>query len=105
MESRNRPTASSGWAKPREPGVPRDVWQNIGTNLMATAHTGEISPPAQAYAAMVTGYRSGSPADFNQAVAGYRVWLADRFAPQVNKAGREFFFNSVEPFYYALRIY
>ena len=90
---------------PADPAVPRDDWQNIGTNLMATAHTGAISPPAQAYAAMVTGYRSGSPADFNQAVAAYHLWLADRFAPQVNKAGQEFFFNSFQPFYKALVIY
>jgi ABC-type transport system involved in cytochrome c biogenesis permease subunit len=90
---------------PTDPGAPRDDWQNIGTNLMATARTGEISLPAQAYAAMVTGYRSDSPADFNQAVAGYRLWLGDRFTPQLNKAGKEFFFNSFEPFYKALVIY
>jgi ABC-type transport system involved in cytochrome c biogenesis permease subunit len=90
---------------PTDPAVPRDDWQNIGTNLMATAHTGAISPPAQAYAAMVTGYRSDSPADFNQAVAAYHLWLADRFAPQVNKAGQEFFFNNFQPFYKALVIY
>ena len=90
---------------PTDANVPRDDWQNIGTNLMATARTGEISPPAQAYATMVTGYRSDSPADFNQAVAGYRLWLGDRFTPQLNKAGKEFFFNSFEPFYKALVIY
>jgi ABC-type transport system involved in cytochrome c biogenesis permease subunit len=90
---------------PTDPAVPRDDWQNIGTNLMATAHTGTISPPAQAYAAMVTGYRSDSPADFNQAVAAYHLWLADRFAPQVNKAGQEFFYNNFQPFYKALVIY
>ena len=90
---------------PTDPNVPHDDWQNIGTNLMATARTGEISPPARAYAAMVTGYRSDSPADFNQAVAAYRVWLAGRFAPQAGKAGQEFFFNSFEPFYKALVIY
>ena len=90
---------------PTDPATPRDDWQNIGTNLMATARTGEISQPAQYYAAMVTGYRSGSPADFNQAVAAYHLWLGDRFAPQVNKAGQEFFFNSFQPFYKALVIY
>ncbi len=90
---------------PTDAGQPRNDWQNIGTNLMQSAHTGEISQPAQFYAAMVTGYRSGSPADFNQAVAGYRAWLGDRFAPQVNKARQEFFFNTVQPFYKALVIY
>jgi ABC-type transport system involved in cytochrome c biogenesis permease subunit len=90
---------------PTDPGQPRNDWQNIGTNLMQSAHTGQISQPAQFYAAMVTGYRSGSPADFNQAVAGYRAWLGDRFAPQVNKAREEFFFNTIQPFYKALVIY
>jgi ABC-type transport system involved in cytochrome c biogenesis permease subunit len=90
---------------PTDPAAPRDDWQNIGTNLMATARTGEISVPAQAYATMVTAYRANSPADFNQAVAAYHVWLEDRFAPQVNKASRECFFNSFEPFYKALVIY
>jgi len=90
---------------PSDSNVPRDDWQNIGTNLMQTAHTGEISQPAQSYAAMVTAYRANSPADFNQAVAGYRLWLADRFTPQLNKAGQESFFNAFEPFYKALVIY
>jgi ABC-type transport system involved in cytochrome c biogenesis permease subunit len=90
---------------PTDAGRPRNDWQNIGTNLMQSAHTGAVSPPAQFYAAMVTGYRSGSPADFNQAVTGYRAWLGDRFAPQVNKAREEFFFNTVQPFYRALVIY
>jgi ABC-type transport system involved in cytochrome c biogenesis permease subunit len=90
---------------PTDAAAPRDDWQNIGTNLMATARTGEISQPAQAYAAMVTAYRANQPADFNQTVAAYRLWLADRFAPQVNKAGREFVFNTFQPFYRALVIY
>jgi ABC-type transport system involved in cytochrome c biogenesis permease subunit len=90
---------------PTDANAPRDDWQNIGTNLMATARTGEISQPAQAYAAMVTGYRSDSPADFNQAVAAYRVWLAGRFAPQAGKAGQEFFYNNFQPFYKALVVY
>ena len=90
---------------PTEASVPRDDWQNIGTNLMATARTGQISQPAQFYAAMVTAYRADAPADFNQAVAAYRLWLGDRFAPQLNKAGQEFFFNTLQPFYKAMVIY
>ena len=90
---------------PADPGLPRDAWQNIGTNLMQTARTGEFNPATKFYAAMVTAYRSDQPADFNQAVAGYRAWLADRFAPQLRKAGQEFFFNTLQPFYKATVIY
>ena len=90
---------------PADPSLPRDDWQNIGTNLMQTARTGEIHPATKYYAEMVTAYRANQPADFNQAVASYRVWLADGFAPQLNKAGYEFFFSTVQPFYKAMVIY
>jgi ABC-type transport system involved in cytochrome c biogenesis permease subunit len=90
---------------PADPGLPRDDWQNIGTNLMQTARTREINPATKFYAAMVTTYRSDLPDDFNRSVAGYRVWLADRFAPQLQKAGREFFFSILQPFYKTTVIY
>jgi len=90
---------------PTDASLPRDDWENIGTNLMQTARSGEINPATKYYAEMVTAYRANSPADFNQAVAGCRLWLAGRFTPQLNKAGQEFFFNTMEPFYKALVIY
>jgi ABC-type transport system involved in cytochrome c biogenesis permease subunit len=90
---------------PADASLPRNDWQNIGTNLMLTARTGEIDPAVKYYAAMVTAYRANDPADFNQAVAGYRLWLSDRFAPQLRKAGHEFFFSSIQPFYKATVIY
>ena len=47
------------------PGLPRDDWQNIGTNLMQTARTGEINPGrANSTPAMVTAYRAGSAGRF-----------------------------------------
>jgi ABC-type transport system involved in cytochrome c biogenesis permease subunit len=90
---------------PTDPGLPLEDWQNIGTNLMQTARTGEINPATKYYAEMVTAYRASQPSDFNQAVAGYRVWLTDRFAPQLSKASREFFFSTLQPFYKAMVIY
>ena len=90
---------------PADMNLPRDDWQNIGTNLMQTARTGEINPATKFYAEMVTAYRAGQPDDFNRAVAGYQAWLGDRFAPQVNKAGQEYFFSTMEPFYKATVIY
>ena len=90
---------------PADINLPRDDWQNIGTNLMQTARTGELNPAAKFYAEMVTAYRSDQPADFNQAVAGYRFWLVGRFTPQLRKADQEFFFSTMEPFYKAMVIY
>jgi ABC-type transport system involved in cytochrome c biogenesis permease subunit len=90
---------------PANASLPRDDWQNIGTNLMQTARSGELNPATKFYAEMVTAYRSDQPADFNQAVTGYRVWLAARFTPQLRKADQEFFFSTMEPFYKAMVIY
>jgi len=90
---------------PVDPSLPRDAWQNIGTNLMQTARTGEINPATKFYAAMVTAYRSDLPDDFNRIVGDYRAWLAERFAPQLKKASQEFFFSTMEPFYKATVIY
>jgi ABC-type transport system involved in cytochrome c biogenesis permease subunit len=90
---------------PVDPSLPRNAWQNIGTNLMQTARTGEINPATKFYAEMVTAYRAGQPDDFNRVVGEYRAWLADRFAPQVQKADQEFFFSTMQPFYKATVIY
>ena len=90
---------------PVDINLPRDAWQNIGTNLMQTARTGEINPATKFYAKMVTAYRAGQPDDFNRLVVEYRAWLTDRFAPQVQKADQEFFFSTMQPFYKATVIY
>jgi ABC-type transport system involved in cytochrome c biogenesis permease subunit len=90
---------------PANASLPRDDWQNIGTNLMQTARTGELNPAVKFYAEMVTAYRSDQPADFNQTVARYRFWLVGRFTPQLRKADQEFFFSTMEPFYKAMVIY
>jgi len=90
---------------PSDPTLPRDDWQNIGTNLMQAPREGQVSRPAQCYAAMVSAWRADKAADFNQAVATYNIWLGDRFAAQVKKARQEFFFSTLEPFYKAMAIY
>ena len=90
---------------PTDAAAPQNAWQDIGTNLMETARTGELNPAATYYAQMVTAYRADAPADFNQAVAAYRLYLSDRFSPQLRKAGQEFFFSTLEPFYKATVIY
>ena len=90
---------------PTDLNLPRDDWQNIGTNLMQTARTGEINPATKFYAEMVTAYRSNQPDDFNRAVTGYQAWLGERFTRQVRKASQEYFFSTMEPFYKATVIY
>jgi ABC-type transport system involved in cytochrome c biogenesis permease subunit len=91
---------------PPPSGQPRAAWSNIGTNLLASLRDGEISPPAKFYAAISTAYKNNQPGEFNQAVAGYRVWLQENdLYPALQKGGQEFFFNQTEPFYKAMVIY
>jgi len=91
---------------PPAPGEPRADWANIGTNLLQSLRDGEISQPARFYAAMSTAYNQNKPADFNQAVAGYRAWMQENeLYPALRKGGQEFFFNQIEPFYKAMAIY
>jgi ABC-type transport system involved in cytochrome c biogenesis permease subunit len=90
---------------PSDASLPANDWQNIGTNLMEAPRTGQVSQPAQWYAAMVSAWRADKPADFNQAIAKYNIWLGDRFSAPVRKARQEFFFSRLEPFYKAIFIY
>ncbi len=90
---------------PADASVPHDAWQNIGTNLMETARTGEINPATKFYAEMVTAYRANQPDDFNRVVGQYRAWLTERFPSQVKKADQESLFSTMEPFYKATVIY
>jgi ABC-type transport system involved in cytochrome c biogenesis permease subunit len=90
---------------PADDHSPRDAWENIGTNLLRSVRDGQINPAVKSYASMVSAFRANDSARFNQAVAAYRTRLGDRYAPELNKAGAEFLFNSVQPFYRATVIY
>jgi ABC-type transport system involved in cytochrome c biogenesis permease subunit len=91
---------------PPSSGQPRPAWANIGNSLLESLHSDEISPAAKFYAAMSTAYKNNRPGEFNQAVAGYRVWLQENnLYPAMQKGDREFFFNQIEPFYKAMVIY
>ncbi len=91
---------------PPSSGQPRAAWSNIGAHLLEALRSGQISPAATSYAAMATAYKSNQPREFNQAVAGYRVWLQENdLYPALQKGSQEFFFNQIEPFYKSMVIY
>ncbi|HEY3853631.1 MAG TPA: cytochrome c biogenesis protein CcsA [Verrucomicrobiae bacterium] len=91
---------------PPLPGQPRQAWSNIGTNLMLALKTEEFHPADTNYAAIASDYRNDRPADFNRAVAGYRIWMQENgLAPALKKGSQEFFFNQIEPFYKSMVIY
>jgi ABC-type transport system involved in cytochrome c biogenesis permease subunit len=91
---------------PPLPGQPRQAWRNIGTELMETLRSGQMNPAVTNYAAMADAYHNDKPAQFNQAVANYRVWMQEnQLYPALKKGGEEFFFNQIEPFYKSMVIY
>ena len=91
---------------PPEPGQPRQGWSNAGTNLMDAAATGQVSQPMKDYARMAAAFNARQPLDFNQAVSDYRVWLlSNNLSPALDKAGQEFFFNQIQPFYVSMVVY
>ena len=90
---------------PADINLPRNAWQNIGTNLMQTARTGEMNPATKFYAEMVTAYRADQPDNFNRIVANTAPGWPAVLRPTVQKADQEFFFSTMQPFYKATVIY
>jgi ABC-type transport system involved in cytochrome c biogenesis permease subunit len=91
---------------PPLPGQARANWNNTGATLMETLHSGQMHPAATHYAAMAAACQSNRPAQFNQALANYRVWMQENdLYPALKKGGQEYFFNQIEPFYKSMVIY
>jgi ABC-type transport system involved in cytochrome c biogenesis permease subunit len=91
---------------PPLPGQSRQAWSNIGTNLLQALQTDELHPADTFYAGMASAYRNHRAAEFNRAVAQYRVWAQENdLGPALQKGEQEFFFNQIEPFYKSMAIY
>ena len=90
---------------PHHPERSRDEWMRIGEALLELARGEPLHFAVPAYAKMTLAYREGRAADFNKAVAEYRADLAPKFAPELSKASREYFFNHLQPFYRTSIVY
>jgi len=90
---------------PAKPETDRKGWVNLGASLLDSIRAGELHPAVPYFAAMADGYRQGKAEDFNKAVADYRLWLGSRLGMEVDKASKEYFFNTLQPFYRAMLIY
>ena len=66
---------------------------------------GDLHPAVKAYAVMANAYAASDPATFNVALTNYRGWLAAHFAPRMQKANLEVFFNTLQPFYKSTVLY
>ena len=90
---------------PLDPGQDKSGWVTGGVSLLSSIQTGEIHPAVTFYARMATAYSHEDAREFNSAVAGYKNWLAPQFAKEVGKGRAEFYFNQINIFKPAIRIY
>jgi ABC-type transport system involved in cytochrome c biogenesis permease subunit len=91
---------------PPLPDEARTNWSTIGVSLKQVLHSGRLHPADTNYAAMADAFHNDKPAEFNRAVAQYRVWMQEnKLYPALKKGGQEFFFNQIEPFYKSMVIY
>jgi cytochrome c-type biogenesis protein CcsB len=88
------------------PEQSRDDWRNMGQALTEFGVSGAELPPAVDWlAAMASGFRKNDPNEFNHGLDGYRTWLAEHMAPELKKGRAEYFFNNLQAFAYAMRVY
>jgi cytochrome c-type biogenesis protein CcsB len=90
---------------PHRSETSRDDWTRVGEALLEGARGETIHPSVGFYAAMASAFRQGRVDEFNRKVAEYRAFLAPNFGPELAKAGREVFFNRMQPFYNAMVLY
>jgi ABC-type transport system involved in cytochrome c biogenesis permease subunit len=87
------------------PGKHAEDWQRVVEWMMDAAHNGNTNYALTAYAGIARAYRAGDVPGFNQAVDRYNQALHDQFGQQHVKAGREHYFNAIQPFYKAMVLY
>ena len=90
---------------PLEPGARSDGWQTAGASLLESARQGAVHPAVGDFAAMMTAYRQGNAAEFNQALEHYKAWLEPRFGKETLKGKAEFYYNDIQAFLHAIIIY
>jgi len=90
---------------PHEAGLARDSWRDVGTTLMSDLRSGQTDSSITAYAALASAFQATDAPEFNRQLVLYRSALASNFAPELNKASWEVFFNRMQPFYNAMLVY
>jgi cytochrome c-type biogenesis protein CcsB len=90
---------------PREAGLARDSWRDVGSTLMEGLRSGQTDPSITQYAALSSAFQSTDAPEFNRQLVLYRSALASNFSREVSKASWETFFNRMQPFYNAMLVY
>ncbi|HXO98826.1 MAG TPA: cytochrome c biogenesis protein CcsA [Chthoniobacterales bacterium] len=80
-------------------------WAPVSEALLASIGTGNISYPVIAYGRLISSYRNGDVAGFNQTLAEYQSFLKKHVSHELRRPILEYYFNSAQPFYQALILY
>src|SRR5882762_3614586 len=80
-------------------------WAPVSEALLASIGTGNISYPVIAYGRMISSYRNGDVAGFNETLAEYQSFLKKNVSHELRRPILEYYFNSAQPFYQALILY
>ena len=89
---------------PLHPDQSRDDWTTTPVAVLDSMRERELHAPVKSLAAIGGAYRDGKTAEFNAAVAEYKNWLSQKFAPELKKGRHEFFYNDVKAFLHAMII-
>jgi ABC-type transport system involved in cytochrome c biogenesis permease subunit len=93
------------WAVPPRDPSDRNNWRSVGMSLLECVSGEPLHPAVRSYARMAHGYGRGDAAEFNSAVAEYKIWLQERFGGAVRKGRAEYYFNQIQLFLHATIIY
>jgi ABC-type transport system involved in cytochrome c biogenesis permease subunit len=97
--------ASDFRALPPREGESDAAWKDLGDGLLTEMNGRQPHPGIDAYAAMMTAYRTRDSRTFNAALSGYRDWISTEQPAAVRRARQELWFNRLEPFYRGMVLY
>ena len=80
-------------------------WSPVSEALLGSIGTGNISYPVAAYGRLISSYRNGDVAGFNQTLTEYQSFLKKYLSHDLRRPVLEYYFNSAQPFYQALVLY
>ena len=89
---------------PRSP-TEDDGWQHVSQALLGAITHGEISYPVLAYGRMISAYRGGDVAGFNDLIREYNGYLLKTVPEKIGRPQIEFLFNHAQPFLQAMTLY
>ena len=91
---------------PADLATARDRWEDVGTAIVNSARTAQLSGSISYFAGMSSAFAQGKPAAFNGEVTKYRQWLASkRLTAETSRARYEFLYNRAQPYVRAAAIY